>query len=130
MIDIVFLMLIYFMVTTSLERQEADISFQLPGRVEQAEPLEMPDEQIIEISPDGQVIVNEFPYDHPDATRFHELAGMLTRFRQASQANRVEAIVTIAPHEATPHHAVVRVMDALSFAGIEQVNFALDEDGF
>ena len=49
MIDVVFLLLIYFMVSSTLERQEADLSFQLPGTVEQETPLDLPDEQIIEI---------------------------------------------------------------------------------
>ncbi len=35
MIDVVFLLLIYFMVASTLEQQEADLSFQLPGTVEQ-----------------------------------------------------------------------------------------------
>ncbi|MEC8614705.1 MAG: biopolymer transporter ExbD, partial [Verrucomicrobiota bacterium] len=60
LIDAVFLLLIYFMVTSSLEKQEADISFELPGTVEQEEPVELPDEQIIEIRPDGQIVVNEY----------------------------------------------------------------------
>ena len=77
MIDVVFLLLIYFMVSSTLERQEADLSFQLPGTVEQAEPLELPDEQIIEIRPDGQVVVNDYPYDQPDAARLDELASQL-----------------------------------------------------
>ena len=67
MIDCVFLMLIYFMVSATLQRQEADISFQLPGVVEQSEPLDMPDEQIIEIRSYGQVVVNEYSYDSPEA---------------------------------------------------------------
>ena len=65
MIDCVFLMLIYFMVTSSLEQQEADIAFQLPGLVEQSDPLELPDEQIIELDAAGQVVVNEYRYDAP-----------------------------------------------------------------
>lgn len=130
MIDIVFLMLIYFMVTSSLERAEADIAFQLPGVVEQTEPLEMPDEQIIEISPEGQVVVNMFAYDSPASRRLTELTAMLTRFREASEANRVEAIVTVAPSPDTPHQFIVRVMDALSRAGIDNVNFALDDEAF
>lgn len=128
MIDVVFLLLIYFMVASTLERQEADLSFQLPGTVEQAEALDLPDEQIIEIRPDGQVVVNEYPYDRPDAARFNQLASMLTRFREASTANKVEAIVTIAPDDAVPHEQIVKVMDACSMAGIEAVNFALGDD--
>lgn len=128
MIDVVFLLLIYFMVSSTLERQEADLSFQLPGTVEQSTPLDLPDEQIIEIRENGQVIVNEYPYDSPDVQRFENLATMLTRFREASAANKVEAIVTIAPANTVPHRQIVKVMDACSLAGIEGVNFALGDD--
>jgi biopolymer transport protein ExbD len=130
MIDCVFLMLIYFMVTSSLEKQEADISFQLPGLVEQADPVELPDEQIIELAPDGQVVVNDYRYDSPNARRFSELAAMLTRFKQSSDANKVECIVTIAPSDETPHQMIVKVMDAVSFAKIDNVNFAITDDEF
>jgi biopolymer transport protein ExbD len=128
MIDVVFLLLIYFMVSSTLEQQEADLSFQLPGTVEQETPVNLPDEQIIEIREDGQVIVNEYPYDSPDAVRLAELTAMLTRFREASAANKVEAIVTIAPANSVPHKQIVKVMDACSFANIEGVNFALGDE--
>lgn len=128
MIDCVFLLLIYFMVTSTLEKQEADLSFQLPGVVEQTEALDMPDEQIIEIRGDGQVIVNEFPYDTPASRRFVELTTMLKRFKEASDSNKVEAVVTIAPEEAVQHQTIVRVMDAVGAAGIKAVNFSLGDD--
>jgi biopolymer transport protein ExbD len=129
MIDVVFLLLIYFMVSSTLARQEADLSFQLPGSVEQEEPLDLPDEQIIEIRDNGQVVVNDYPYDSPEAPRLEELATMLTRFREASAANKVEAIVTISPAESVAHAQIVKVMDACSLAGIEAVNFALGDEG-
>ena len=128
MIDVVFLLLIYFMVSSTLERQEADLSFQLPGTVEQTEPLDLPDEQIIEIHSDGQVVVNEYHYDQPDALQLRELAAMLSRFREASDANRVEASVTIAPASCVAHAQIVKVMDACSLAEIQAVNFALGND--
>jgi biopolymer transport protein ExbD len=90
--------------------------------------LDLPDEQIIEIRPDGQVVVNDYPYDAPGVSRFNELASMLTRFREASAANKVEAIVTIAPADVVSHGQIVKVMDACSIAGIEAVNFALGDD--
>lgn len=127
LIDAVFLLLIYFMVTSSLERQEADISFELPGTVEQDEPLELPDEQVIEIRADGQVIVNEYPYDSPDAERLLELQAMLTRLQEASVANKTTTQVTIAPAPKARHAVIIRVMDAVSAAGITGVNFALEE---
>ncbi|MCC5023195.1 MAG: biopolymer transporter ExbD [Candidatus Synoicihabitans palmerolidicus] len=39
MLDIVFLLLIYFMVTAAFVKEAADISMSLPSRMEQEEPL-------------------------------------------------------------------------------------------
>ncbi|MEM7790007.1 MAG: biopolymer transporter ExbD [Verrucomicrobiota bacterium] len=128
MIDVVFLLLIYFMVSSTLERQEADLSFQLPGTVEQDEPLELPDEQIIEIRSNGEVVVNDYPYDSATSSRLDELTAMLARFREASLANKVEALVVIAPEDSVPHSRVVHVMDACSRAGIESINFSFSDD--
>lgn len=128
MIDVVFLLLIYFMVGSTIQKQEADIAFRLPGTVALDEPLDIPDEQIIEIRNDGQVVVNDHPCDTPAAARLTELTGMLARFRQAAEAGRSSAIVTIAPEEGVDHQRVVRVLDACAKAGIAHVNFALGEE--
>ena len=126
LIDAVFLLLIYFMVTSSLEKQEADISFELPGTVEQEEPVELPDEQIIEIREDGQIVVNEYNYDQPGASKLTELQAMLTRLQEASIANKTTTQVTISPDQKTKHAIIIRVMDAVSAAGITGVNFAIE----
>jgi len=124
LIDVVFLLLFYFLVSATIEKQETDISFTLPGAIKQSEPLEMPDEQVVQVMEDGQAMVNDYPYDNPAATRYRELETMLHRYRQASEANLVEPRITIAPNDKTPHEMVVKVMDACSHAGIESVTFA------
>ena len=126
MIDVVFLLLIYFMVSSTIKKQEADLSFSLPGIVAQAEPLEIPDEQVIEILKNGQAVVNDFAYDAPDRSEYVELAAMLSRFREASLSNGVEARITIAPEDEARHEAIVKVMDACSRAGVTAVTFAMD----
>ncbi|MBN2234875.1 MAG: biopolymer transporter ExbD [Opitutales bacterium] len=129
MIDCVFLLLIYFIMTSSLRKQEADLSFQLPGVVEQSEPIEMPDEQWIEIQSDGQVVVNAYPLGKADSSDgLFPLVGMLTRFRETSDANQTEAAVTLVPAGDVPHEWVVRVMDACSKSGIERVNFSFGSE--
>ncbi len=128
MIDVVFLLLIYFMVGTTLQKQEADITFTLPGVAETSESIDFPDEQVIEIQADGRIVVNETAYDSPTTERLVELTGMLMRFKQASDASHSTAAVTIAPDSTTSHQRIVRVMDACARAGITQVNFALGED--
>jgi biopolymer transport protein ExbD len=127
LIDAVFLLLIYFMVTSSLEKQEADISFELPGTVEQEEPLELPDEQVIEIRENGQIVVNEYSYDSPQSNRLIELQAMLTRLQESSLANKTVTQVTIAPDPKTRHSRIIKVMDAVAAAGIAGVNFSLQD---
>ena len=127
LIDAVFLLLIYFMVTSSLEKQEADISFELPGTVEQEEPLELPDEQVIEIRENGQVVVNEYSYDSPQSNRLIELQAMLTRLQESSLANKTVTQVTIAPDPKTRHARIIKVMDAVAASGIKGVNFSLED---
>ena len=129
LIDIVFLLLFYFLVSATIQKQETDISFELPGVVKQEQPIEMPDEQIVKVLENGQAVVNDYLYDNPNAARYLELETMLRRFRQASEANLVEARITIAPDDRAAHEMVVKVMDACSHAGIESVTFAFASGG-
>ena len=124
MIDVVFLLLVYFMVSSSIQKQEADLAFSLPAVVKQSESVEFPDEQIIEIDAAGQAWVNGYAYDAPSDRRYQQLAQMLSRFREASEANNSKARVTLAPSDGTPHEMVVKVMDSCALAGVTSVGFA------
>lgn len=128
MIDCTFLLLVFFMVGSTLHRQEADISFALPGVAEQSESVEIPDEQIIEIRSDGAVVLNDLQYDDPKSSDLPELIEMLQRFRATAEANKVEAMLTIAPAPDVKQQRVVDVLNACSVAKIRNVTFAVEED--
>ncbi|EDY82564.1 transport energizing protein, ExbD/TolR family [Verrucomicrobiia bacterium DG1235] len=126
MIDVVFLLLVYFMVSSSIQKQEADIGFSLPAMVKSSEPVAFPDEQIIEIDAEGRAWVNGYAYDEPSSPNYQQLARMLQRFREGAEASQSAARVTIAPSDQTPHQMVVRVMDACERAGLASVSFAME----
>ena len=128
MIDCTFLLLVFFMVGSTLHRQEADISFALPGIAEQSESVEIPDEQIIEIYEDGSVMLNDLRYDSPTASDLPQLTETLKRFRETADANKVEAMITIAPAPKVKQQRVVDVLNACSEAKIKNVTFAVEED--
>ncbi|MBU1693915.1 MAG: biopolymer transporter ExbD [Verrucomicrobia bacterium] len=128
MIDCVFLLLIFFMVSTTFYRQEADIGFALPGVADQSEAVEIPDEQIIEIAEDGRVFLNELQYDAADDANLPELLKTLIRFKQTADANKVPALLTIAPAEKVKHQRVVDVLNACAAAKIQSVTFAVEEE--
>lgn len=128
MIDCVFLLLIFFMVTSTFNRQEADISFSLPGTAAQEDSVEIPDEQIIEIAGTGQVLLNDLEYDSSGASEMPELVDTLRRFRQTAEANRSSAMVTIAPADDVKQQRVVDVLNACAQALISNVTFAVEGD--
>jgi len=128
MIDCVFLLLVFFMVGTTLHKQEADISFSLPGVASQSEPVEIPDEQIIEIYADGSVVLNDLLFDTPASTDLPELIDTLKRFKATADANKIESMITIAPAPEVKQQRVVDVLNACSEAKIKNVTFAMEED--
>ena len=129
MIDCTFLLLIYFMVASSFHRQEADISFSLPGVAEQNASLAMPDEQILEIQPDGAIQLNAMDLDSPASRDLPELRKTLVRFREMSAAAKTEAMLTINAADDTPHQRVVDVLNACADAKLANVTFAFEEEG-
>jgi biopolymer transport protein ExbD len=126
MLDVVFLLLIYFMVTAAFVKEEADISMSLPSRVQQDEPLDMPEEQIIDILADGTVLLNGQPYDSPDATTLPQLTMTLSRFRQAAADAKVPAFIVVQAEDDAQHQRVIDVLNACAVAKITLVSFNLE----
>ena len=60
LVDVAFLLLIYFLVTSTLRPDETDLSIVLPSQVPNENPLDI-DPIAIVIGPDGNVTYNEEP---------------------------------------------------------------------
>ncbi len=129
MIDMVFLLLVFFMVTAKPIKQESDIDIGLPGTVDQDQSVDIPDEARITIQPTGQVILNDQPLDTPSSTQMPELLTTLLRFKESADANKSEALVTIAPDDASDHQRIVDVLNTCAKAQITGVTFADDTGG-
>lgn len=128
MIDCVFLMMIYFLLTTELTRSEADLGIQLPGLVKQFQTIKMPDEQIVEITDTGLVVLNGRTFDPPSSRAMPQLVATLIRFRQASQATNTRALITVQSADEAPHQRVMDVLNACAAAGISGVTFGMGEE--
>jgi len=124
MIDMVFLLLVFFMVTAKPVKQESDINIGLPGTVAQEEALDIPDEQRIVLRADGQVVLNDLTMDSPSSSELPSLVGTLKRFKESSDANKSDALVTIDAEDGSRHQRIVDVLNACAKAGIHGVTFA------
>lgn len=128
MIDMVFLLLVFFMVTAKPVKQEADISLGLPGTVSQEETVDIPDETRIQILADGQVVLNELKMDAAGDHNLPTLFQTLFRFKESADSNKSEALVTIDAADAVPHQRIVDVLNACAKAKITGVTFAADSE--
>jgi biopolymer transport protein ExbD len=96
----------------------------LPGTVAQQEAIDIPDEQRITISDNGQIILNDLPLDKPDSTELTALLATLKRFKESADANKTEALITLDVSDNASHQRVVDVLNACANAGISGVTFA------
>ena len=124
LIDMTFLMLVYFMVAASLIRPEADLGIRLPGILAAAQQVDMPDEQTIEVGENGSISLNGQQFDDPRSTELPELTALLQRYKLAALASKNEPMVTIWAADEAKHQRVIDVMNACARAGIKNVTFA------
>ena len=124
MIDCVFLMLVYFMTTSSLEKSEADLPCPFAQAGGAADPLAAVDEQRLALDGQGRVLWNGSVFElatDPSATV--SLQHRLIGFRDTSASAGSEPSLRLEPAAMAPHQALVTLLDAVNVAGIETVHF-------
>ena len=123
LIDVVFLLLIYFMVAASLIKKEGDISFVLPVNVPQKEMEKIPVEVLIEIDANGTVVLEGLQFPAEDE-RLDDLASQVLGLKQIAASQQSPFFVNILPHRDTLHNRVINVMDACAAAKVDSLTFS------
>lgn len=124
MIDVCFLLLFFYILTSKPVKPEADVSMTLPGTVSQEQSLDIPDEQRVAIADNGQIVLNDLPLDTPESKDLPTLLATLKRFKESTDANKSEALVTVDVSDRAVHQRVIDVLNACAQAGITGVTFA------
>ena len=123
LIDVVFLLLIYFMVTASLIRKEGDISFMLPANIAQEDTVDIPVEVLIEITNDGTVQVEGMRFSRDDKT-LDDLVNQIAGLKQIAKSQNSPFFVNVLPHQDALHRRIIDVMDACAAAGVDSLTFS------
>ena len=123
MIDCVFLMLVYFMTTSSLEKSEADLPFPagVPGAV--ADPLPAVDEQTLSIPENAFIEWNGSMFNLSESDGLQALVARLNAFRETCAMAKSEPSLRVLPDAKTPHQVIVTLLDSITKSGIEKVHF-------
>lgn len=128
MIDVVFVILVFFMALAAQIKLEQILMTKLPGVSVASTSAEFVDEQILQIDDAGEVTLNEEAYDSAISHDLPQLTGTLMRLKESSDAAKTKVVVTLVSHPDSPYYRTIDVLNALSVAGITNVTFTADTE--
>ncbi|MFZ2644346.1 MAG: biopolymer transporter ExbD [Verrucomicrobiia bacterium] len=118
-VDIVALLIMFFMCTASKVKPEGQIGVALAGGVGQGQMFEM--EVYLGIQPDGSVTFNEAPIGTPMDDKLQSLRDRLQALVRRSND---KFPVYITPASNVMHQRVIDVLDACAASGVKNLSFS------
>jgi biopolymer transport protein ExbD len=115
LIDVVFLLLIFFLVTSKFEQEEREVDLTLPAASEAQPLIAQPKELFVNVDREGRFFVDGRIYDE---------AGLERVLRQAVRNNPMTQTVIIRADEAAQHGAVFTVVRLCNKVGVADASFA------
>lgn len=129
MIDVVFVIMLFFMVMTGSVKVERELVSKLPSPGDPAQVVQFPAEEItIGILEDGTVTLNEAAFDSPKDKRMPTLTRTLQRLADSSARQKQMLLVTIQAEEQASYERIIDVLNTLNKAQIQNVTFTFGND--
>jgi biopolymer transport protein ExbD len=122
MVDVIFILILFFMCSAGATKVENELSLKLPGRLSQDQPLRMLDEQIIEIEESGQIVLNDLRMEAS------ALRSTLQRYKEISDDTKSATVITILTAKNTKYQRIIDVLNECAAAKIESVTFMTQPD--
>src|SRR6187401_648398 len=82
MIDVVFVIMLFFMVMAGAVKVERELNTQLPGNAETQDATDMVDEMVVTIAESGEISLNDEPMDSPTSREMPSLKATLIRLKK------------------------------------------------
>lgn len=132
MIDVVFVIMLFFMVMAGAVKVERELKTQLPGLGTPALSDEStpPDEIMVTVEEDGIVTLNEEEFDTPADKALPNFTGTLMRLKQEADHRNAKVMVTIQAEEQARYERVIDVLNAMAKAQISNVTFTVGGEEF
>lgn len=132
MIDVVFVIMLFFMVKVGARQTETEIKSRLPGSAETSTSLDAlePLEESIMIDENGVISHNDEVLEAGTVKDgdLVQLKDRMKRLAEQGKADKTPVIVTVSTQPDTKYSRVVNVLNALQFAGITNMTFSVSED--
>lgn len=122
MIDIVFVIMLFFMVMAASIKVERELNQRLPGTVQASGSVDFTDEIIISLTEEGEVLLNDEPMDPVGQRQMPRLTASLMRLKESSVAAKTPLLVTIISEPEAKYSRLVDTLDVLAAADITSVS--------
>ena len=119
MIDVVFLLLIFFLCASHFQMEESELKANLPVSSIKVPSEDLPDDVVIDIDAAGQVTINRAEYDSFKSKDLPQLRGLLITLKQLYE----DQGVVIAAEANTRHGRIVDVLNACASCKIKNISF-------
>ena len=126
MVDVVFVIMLFFMVMAGAVKVEKELVSRLPGSAESSSATEFNDETII--TNEGEVALNDEPFDTADSVDLPQLKATLMRIKENADNSKQPAVVTIVSDQHAKYSRTIDVLNALASAKITNVTFNVNDD--
>lgn len=127
MIDIVFVVLLFFMVKIGTRRIESQIPAQLPvAETQESIPGMAALEETVEIDEHGALTHNQEILD--PSRDLTQLRDRMHRLALQSQADKTPVLVTICPQSDTSYSRIVNVLEAVQSAGVTHLTLSVSPE--
>lgn len=115
MIDVSFLLLIYFLVTSTLEPTEADLAMTMPSTQSTSSPQVEIDQMKVEVNSAGHIVLNGEVLDTDAETReVPLLLDRLKTYAESAKLTESKPMVIIAADDAAKSQRFIDVLNALA----------------
>jgi biopolymer transport protein ExbD len=121
MLDVMFVLLLFYMVMAGSQTKEAELSVDLPAEGQPAAPQGTPPTPVyLKIGRNKQVYFNDSPVDTPAS---ETLPALEARLKAAVKQLGPKNPFIVVPDELSPHQRIVDVLNACVEAGVENLSF-------
>jgi biopolymer transport protein ExbD len=128
MIDVVFVILVFFMSLAAQIRIEQILQTKLPGVSVASTSTDFVDEQILQVTEEGEITLNDEIFDSPDSRDLPQLTSTLGQLKASSDAAKNKLVVTLISHPDSPYYRTIDVLNSLAVAGVTNVTFTAEEE--
>jgi len=126
MIDVVFVIMLFFMAMAGAVKVERELKQTLPGVAPQTtDAPDVPDEILVGVEETGSVTLNDEELDPATSKSMPNFVNTMKRLKQEADNRKAKVLVTIKAEEQAKYERVIDVLNAMARAQVSNVTFTV-----